>query len=412
MNATETSDEFVPATADELSQFLCENSVGEARAVYPAGGRTALHYGYSPTKPGISLSTLKLNRTIDYPARDMTITVESGIRMDELTAILKAEGQRLPVDAPQSQRATLGGVVATDTSGPRRFGFGTMRDYVIGIMAAGPSGKLFNAGGRVVKNVAGYDLCKLLTGSLGTLGVITQLTLKLKPLPETSTLLWCRFQDWQAVEAALEQMLSSATRPVAVEVLNAEAAHEVAAEARLDLPTDGPVLCVGFEGTETETVWQAEKFREEMQQAGATEVSGVDEPVAAALWFSLTDFATTAEEPLSFQANLRPSRTVEFIEKATAVGVEVGAHAGNGIVIGHLPDEVTTLEAAGEIIHPLREFATCSNGNLVILDCDPPWKDSLKVFGNPESGWPLMKKIKQQLDPRGIFNPGLFLDGE
>ena len=162
-----------------MADALCRGT-----PIYPIGGGTSLDYGLPAARPGIGVSLAELNRVVDYPARDMTITVEAGITMAELAddaggRAAMAADRRAAADA-----ATLGGVVATASSGPRRYGYGTMRDYVIGISAVDGRGMPFKAGGRVVKNVAGYDFCKLLTGSLGTLGVITQVTLKIKPLPE------------------------------------------------------------------------------------------------------------------------------------------------------------------------------------------------------------------------------------
>src|SRR5207302_5553522 len=120
----------------------------------------------------------------DYPARDMTITVQAGITLAQLQTILAGEKQRLPVDVPRADRATLGGTLATNPSGPRRYGFGTWRDYVIGISVINDEGHEVKAGGRVVKNVAGYDRCKLYISSIGTLGTIRQVARKLKPRPE------------------------------------------------------------------------------------------------------------------------------------------------------------------------------------------------------------------------------------
>src|SRR5262249_54605846 len=158
------------------------------------------------------------------PARDMTVTVEAGIRVDELARTLAAENLRLPIDVAQAHRATLGGVAATNASGPRRFGLGAVRDYVIGVAAAGAAGLMFKAGGRVVKNVAGYDLNKMLIGSLGTLAVITQLTLKLRPLPETTILLWTTFDGLGKIDEALARLGTSAARPIALDVLDPRAA--------------------------------------------------------------------------------------------------------------------------------------------------------------------------------------------
>src|SRR5262249_20807304 len=138
-------DEFTPASGKELSRFLADNARGKRVPLCPVGGRTALNYGYASPVEGRMISTSGLSDVGDYPARDMTITVGAGIRIEKLQQILKAEGQQLPIDVAQSKRATLGGVVATNTSGPRRYGYGTMRDYVIGLAAVDASGRLFHS---------------------------------------------------------------------------------------------------------------------------------------------------------------------------------------------------------------------------------------------------------------------------
>ena len=152
-----------------------------------------LDFGMPPARPGIALSTTALNQVIDYPARDLTITVQAGITMKELQATLAKENQWLPIDIPET--ATIGGAIACDVSGPRRYGYGTLRDYVIGITVVNDRGEETHAGGRVVKNVAGYDFMKLHTGALGTLGVITQVTLKVKPKPEALGLMTNSLSD-------------------------------------------------------------------------------------------------------------------------------------------------------------------------------------------------------------------------
>jgi len=406
MSAVATAiDEFLPATQTELSRWMAENADGVARPVYAAGGRTSADFGTPVRPPGISLHTTSLNRVIDFPARDMTITVEAGIRLDELARVLATEGQRLPVDAPQAHRATLGGLAATNTSASRRFGMGTMRDYVIGVTAVDSSGMMFKAGGRVVKNVAGYDLCKMLVGSMGTLAVITQLTLKLRPIPESSILLWATFDRLGAIEGALERLVTSAARPVALDVLDVRAAEAIAAEAGLSLPARRPVLCVGVEGTARETAWQLDVLRKEISPAGLVEAAVVGEADAAKLWFALAEFQVPSDDPATFRANLLPSRTVEFLQEADRAGCAMQAHAGNGIVVGHLPDSVTNVGAAKEQLGRLRECARKGRGNLTIVHCDDGWKNQLELMGNCEPSWPLMQKLKRELDPRNILNP-------
>lgn len=410
MSSAEVPNEFTPTTQAELSRFLAENAQSARRAICPVGGRTALHFGGPLDKPAVFVPTTTLNRTVDYPARDMTITVEAGLRVDELTKILEAENQQLPVDVPQSRRATLGGAVATNTSGPRRFGYGTFRDYVIGVSAVDAGGRLFGAGGRVVKNVAGYDLGKLLTGSMGTLAVITQLTLKLRPLSETAAFAWATFESLETVDRVLETLLTSQTRPVVQDVLNARAAREVAAEARRELPARGNVLCIGFEGTEREVGWQIATLKDELAPFEPEHIEVLRDEDVTPVHRALTEFQVCSEEPLTFQANLLPSQTIAFVDRATQLGVSAQAHAGNGIVIGHLPDETSHVGQAEERLASLREIARQSEGNLTVLCCQEEWRSQLPLFGAAESGLPLMRRLKSALDPHDLLNPGRFFD--
>ena len=194
------------------------------------------------------LPTRRLDRVVEFAARDMTITVEAGISIARLDEILRGEGLRLPIDIPQWERATLGGAMAANASGPRRFGLGTFRDYVIGLTAMKADGQLFHSGGRVVKNVAGYDLCKLLVGSMGTLAIVTQVTLKLKPIPEASALVCATFANLADREAAVAGLLTSQTRPMAIDTLNATAVEGLGKRLRVGIPEGGPAVVVGYEG--------------------------------------------------------------------------------------------------------------------------------------------------------------------
>jgi glycolate oxidase FAD binding subunit len=403
--------EFVPTTQIELARFLAENAEGPRQTVCPVGGRTALHYGFAGSESGALVAMSGLARMIDYPARDMTITVEAGMRIDQLQSMLAGERQRLPIDIAQAERATVGGALATNTSGPRRFGHGTFRDYVIGISAVDASGQLFKAGGRVVKNVAGYDLCKLMVGSRGTLAIVTQVTLKLRPLPETTALLWWTLDSFSEIESRLARLLTSESRPVAIEVLNPAAASLIATSARGDLPIDAPVLCVGVEGSRNEVDWQLEKLTQELTFGGAQTCRRVTDHDADRIWSALTEFQTCADDPLTFEANLRPSQCMAFADRATQLGVAVQVHAGNGLVIGQLLEDKATIEQSTTVLSELRRIARSHDGNLVVLHCDPDWKSQMPICGDPEPSWPLMRKLKRQLDPHGLLNPGRFVDG-
>lgn len=401
------SDELQPLSGGEVVRIIeqrsRERSNGRGRPLQIVGGRTAIPF-VDPSAGQVDLlSTANLSRVIDYPARDMTVTVEAGMRVQELQELLREEHQRLPIDIPEAHRATLGGAIATNASGPGRFGHGTFRDYVIGIRGVDGQGRAFAAGGRVVKNVAGYDLCKLIVGSRGTLAVLTEVTFKLRPMPAGRVLLWVAIPGWDVLDRVLERLLTSQTRPVVVDVCEPSAARHILTEAKLTLPDESPVLCLGFEGTERETAWQVKAVQSELapfEPTGTAELTG-DE--ADRLWAALTEYATASDDPLSFDASLRPSQTMEFLARAAELGIAVQAHAGNGIIVGHLPDRCATPEEAERMLAPLAALAAASQGSLRVTKCDAAWRPALQPFFRRPEPADLSQRLRQAFDPHGVF---------
>jgi glycolate oxidase FAD binding subunit len=333
----------------------------------------------------------------------MTVTVEAGLTLSALQALLARENQRLPLDVPDPDHATVGGVFATNTSGPRRFGAGRPRDLLIGVSFVTSEGALVKGGGRVVKNVAGYDFPRLLTGSLGTLGVITQVTLKVRPRPETSSIVWVKLREASRLASALDGLNTSNTRPVSVELLNAPAAAHVGASAGLE-GADW-VLAVGFEDNARSVAWQVDRLRAELRDFECHLCEGAStEP----LWAALTQFQADPLGPVCLVANLKPSTVASYVCRFDPARWSVQAHAGNGIVRAHAfgPWE---LEAIATEIDRLRALAVADGGNLVLSRCPAVWKATLKVWGEPRADWGLAQRIKRALDPRGVLNPGRFV---
>jgi glycolate dehydrogenase FAD-binding subunit len=399
-----------PETVGDACQIV-RDAAGRGQAIYPVGGRTMLDLGLPPERDGIALDTTRLDRVVDYPSRDMTITVEAGIRVSKLQQLLSTERQRLPVDVPRLDEATLGGTIATNISGPRRYGFGTLRDYIIGITVVDSAGRETKAGGRVVKNVAGYDLCKLYTGSLGTLGVITQLTLKLRPLCESTAIGWLATDQDSAASQALDRLANSRTRPVAIELLNSAAANRVVTSCAHEKPLGVSqwVLIVGFEENAQAVRWQ--------QQQIVAELSGLDlNPVwiegeeAGSVWDSLTEFQSAGSDPVTIKANIRSSAIFEWFKVVRAQKLQwaMQAHAGNGIAYGHLTSH-GDVAAVEHTLASLRSFALEQRGNLVIRRCPTAWKRAIALWGAPRKDLWLMQAVKLKLDPDGTFNPGRFL---
>lgn len=391
-----------PDTVDALRHTVLER-VAQGHALYPQGGGTALDYGGTPRQPGVAVDTRSLNRVIDYPAADMTITVEAGMTLGALRSVLAGERQRLLIDAPHPDRATLGGVYATNTCGSRRFGAGRPRDQILGVSFVTADGALVKGGGRVVKNVAGYDFPRLLTGSLGTLGIITQMTLKVRPIPESSALVWVPFSTVDSLALALDRLNTSGTRPIALDVFNPSGAR-LAGEP-FGLPSSEWVLAVGFEDNSESVAWQVDRLMIELGRTNVVIREGAD---AEPLWTALNEFQASEVGPLSFMANVRPSSVIALTRDLDPSLWAIQAHAGNGIVYGHALGDAGLAALAPEIDR-LRAAAVADGGNLVLPRCPVDWKERLRVWGEPRADWAMAERVKQALDPRGVMNPGRFV---
>jgi len=276
---------------------------------------------------------------IDYPARDMTITVAAAMTVGELREVLRQEQQQLPVDTPDDSM-TIGEMVAFDISGPRQYGYFTLRDYLIGIEARDGSGRVFHAGGRVVKNVAGYDLCRLLIGAEGKLGKLQQLTFKLNPLPADQHVCVASFRTLKDLEASLETINTTATTPRILDVVNSVAARLLLPAIDSSLTTQSSAmaeafLIVGFDGSRKACDWQTKAIAEELHGL-ASGITTIGTPSA------VPDYCRTATKFSQFDNDAAtgwwtrvvtlPSQVVTILEIANELGVSACGRAGNGIV--------------------------------------------------------------------------------
>lgn len=248
-----------------------------------------------------------LQRVLEYTPEDMTVTVEAGIPLGALQKKLAEHGQWLPLDPPRADTRSVGALLATNSCGPRRLGYGTWRDYLIGMRAALPDGTVIKSGGRVVKNVAGFDLCKLLIGSKGSLGVIVEATFKLRPLPEVERFLEIRCDSPAKADALLQSILVSPLTPVVLDLHNLGPG-----DANV---SDVFTLVVGFDGMKEDVEWQ----EAELRKLGAFVPSNLDH---AWRFWSGADGARSS--------SVLPSRLAEFLRGLS--DVPFVARAGDGIV--------------------------------------------------------------------------------
>ncbi len=329
----------------------------------------------------------------------MTATVEAGCTLEHLQQTLAEHGQRLALDPPWPVKATIGGILATNDSGPLRIRFGSLRDLIIGITLALADGTLAKSGGKVVKNVAGYDLPKLATGSLGTLGIITQAIFRLHPIPRESRSLSFSAQDNAAMDALVLAILDSQLVPTGVQVR--------AAGGSL------PAIDLRFEGTAAGCEVQVDQA---VRLAASSRQLGTHLGAPADVWNASAALWTGAEPPVVCKFTLLPASMGTFFDKVREVAERARLQwrlTAQAVGTGWL-----RLEADGAVpdvfpsaLAELRQGLEAHGGSLVVLRCPSKVKSKLDVWGNPGDALPVMKSIKAQFDPAEMLNPGRFVGG-
>ncbi len=421
MIVTDTLPLLETVTATDLSTVA--ESVAAAAAsrtpIYPIGGGTRLGYGVRPKRPGLGLSLARMTAMVDYPARDLTVTVQSGMTVAELARRLAAQRQWLPLDVPQPERSTLGGLIAANTFGPRRYRWGTIRDYLLGFTAVDGRGQPFSGGGRVVKNAAGYNMTRLMVGSLGSLAVMTQVTLMVRPMPETSTLLVVDLDSFDRAEQLFRSLARTKALPSAIQWLVGPAWRQLSG---MGTPQPGlGRLLVGLEGEKAEVDWMSGQLQREWEDAGYGSPTVISEPASRDLWTTLAE--GLASEPgragpdvlgsnpsLLLQAQIPPVRVVGAVRSLLDADprASIQAYAGDGIICARL--DSPRLQPAAVFCRRLRASLAEMEGSLVILESPAGEELSREtVWGPPGDSQRVMEAIKRQFDPQGILNPGRFI---
>jgi glycolate oxidase FAD binding subunit len=381
-----------PGTSEEVAGAL-KIATGAGLKVIPRGGATKMDRGNPPRGGELILSTRRLKHVVEHAWGDMTATVEAGCTFQQVQETLAAHGQRLALDPLWPERATIGGILATNDSGPLRVRFGSLRDLVIGITLALPDGTLAKSGGKVVKNVAGYDLPKLATGSLGTLGVITQAIFRLHPVPRESRTLSFSTSDNGSMNALVLAIQDCNMVPTGVQIRAGSGA--------------APEVDLRFEGTSAGCEAQME------QTLGiASGARRIESP--ADVWNAHSELWSRAEASVVCKFSLLPADLGTFLDSIvkaaeslhlawTLVAQAVGA--------GYLRLESKDSGALITVLEALRKKLEARGGSLVILRCPHEIKSKTDVWGSAGDALALMKSIKAQFDPAGVLNPGRFVGG-
>jgi glycolate oxidase FAD binding subunit len=382
-----------PRDGDEVAELVrkCESdSIGLAAM---GSSRTLAQMRSTPVAAGISLA--RMNRVIAYEPDDMTVIAEAGFTLGALNDLAGTHAQRLPADPRHPHQATLGALVAASHAGPIRLSEGVVRDLLIGVRFVGHDARVIHGGGRVVKNVAGYDLMKVMTGSFGTLGIITETTFKVRPIPERYTIASAPFRN--AAAAFTEaSALHDAVPLIHLEVVSPAVAIVLGYGAE-------PRVIAGFGGNSQEVAFLNAQVTS-ILGAGSDALVDAD---AIASYQRLRDFDAT-DATLVAQISVAPAELASCLQNC---GAEYRAHAGSGVA----QIFAANLSNADEVRSTLarwREIAHGGRGNLRVLRVDDELREGVSIFDTPPSGaFGLMRRLKNTFDPRGIFNPGCFVGG-
>jgi glycolate oxidase FAD binding subunit len=381
-----------PANELEVSGVL-KVAAGAGLHVLPGGGGSKRDWGNAPRAGEVIVSMRRMNRLVEHAFGDMTATLEAGCSFQPVQDTLSAHGQRIALDPLWAHQATVGGILAVNDSGPLRVRFGSLRDLIIGITLVLPDGTVAKSGGKVVKNVAGYDLPKLATGSLGTLGIITQAIFRLHPTSRESRTITLSAPDTKSIT---ELMLAVQTSKLVPTGLQIRAAH--GSRCEIDVRFEG--TCVGCDS-------QTEQL---LQMASGT--TRVESP--GGVWNS-RELIWGGNLPAAVcKFTLLPAELHPFAQQLGTVSAQkhtTWQMVAQAVGAGLLRFEAGQANLLVDVLRTLRAFLESRGGSLSILRCPSAVKSEMDVWGDVGDVLSLMRSIKAQFDPTGILNPGRFVAG-
>jgi glycolate oxidase FAD binding subunit len=385
--------------------------------VYPVAGRTQLELGNPPAKPGIALDLGGLNRLVDFQPADLTVTVEAGMTIAQLHSILAPEGKHVPIAAPLAARATIGGTLATGISGPLRGNYGLPRDWLIGVSVVDARGVSTNAGGKVVKNVTGYDLNRVYAGSLGTLAVITEATFKLAPASADWATVTATFADADAAVAASQELQRQHYAPLGLHILNRTAAGRVES---VESTPDAPFVVVAMIGGRPSSVRRRWQDTARLWGDISASICTAYDDDANRLIQAITDLPAGPDiaPTISMRINAPPSSLADLVALGSvfdtalpAPGVVADVGFGGGRLLWWDCEVESNDNRMAQALAKVQEMVALSGGSTVIERCPASIKRQLEVWWPEPSGMNVMRRLKAEFDPRGTLNPGRFIGG-
>jgi glycolate oxidase FAD binding subunit len=377
--------------------------------VVPWGAGTK--QGIEPVQPrdGIVLNSSKLTSTLELDAANLTVTVESGKVVADLQRELATVNLFLPLDPVDSDRSTIGGLLASNSSGPNRLLYRAARDWVLGMRVVTPFGEAVRAGGKTVKDVAGYDMKKLYMSSWGMLGAITSATFRLLPIPEAQATVVMEFPALADCCTTVSALLSSFMRPSTAELISAGMLPE-SMEQKFGMKSGEFLLAVQFEGAVEAVDRQKQEMQELAKKGGAKEILVLEGADEKELWRErkvLSSRAPSERPSMVVKGSVPLKRVVDFtggLGRISGAEAVFAAHAGNGIVYALVSAEPGQMEKLVPVAEQLQKLAADCGGFALILKAPSSITGRLKLWP-ARSDYGIMRKIKAQLDPNNLWNP-------
>jgi glycolate oxidase FAD binding subunit len=385
-----------PGSTEEISELM-KLASEEGLVAATRGSGTKMDLGNPPRDLDLIVSTTRMNEVIEHTPGDQVVRVQAGLKLQDLQEQLAGADQMLGIDPPETRAgATVGGIVAANSSGPRRYSYGTVRDLIIGITVVLPDGTIAKAGGKVVKNVAGYDLSKLFTGSLGTLGVIATCNFRLHPKPEAARTVAVELSDTLSAGQVAQAIVHAQLVPSAVELHWSE---------------EQKLLSVLIEGIPPGVEAQAETASYLLKGFGEVRTLS-DEEVED---LGPLDPPGVGNEEVAIQISAPPAELTGVLDSALGaterkgVTPRITGHAGTGTTYVALSggDE----EARVQVVEELREIWVRRGGSVVVRQASPSIKSRLEAWGPAGDYLGLLRRVKDKFDPGGNLNPGRFVGG-
>ena len=396
----------VPDTVENLAAIIQE-AAQEKWRVIPCGNGSKLDWGGLTDSINLVVSTQKCDRIIDHAVGDLTVTLEAGVRLVDLQATLQTTNQFLPIDPIYSQEATIGGIVATADTGSLRQGYGGIRDLILGISFVRADGKIAKGGGRVVKNVAGYDLMKLFTGSYGSLGIISQVTFRTYPLPEASLTVVITGEA-KSIAEAIKKIKNSSLTPMAADLVTASVITQCQQKLIANVGIGNHMgLLIRFQ-TIPESITEQKSQLKAIAESWDLQVTSYQDEMEAQIWQKLSDLTRIPHnsDAITCKLGILPSSAVQLLQELEAM--QPGQYFGR-IHIGSGLGELQFLASDIAVITKMRSLCQEHRGFLTVLSAAKSVKKQIDIWGYSGNAASMMAKIKQQFDPHNILNPHRYL---